>query len=295
MSGIYPPYQKPPGWNIDPDSIAHNYARMGLPVSVLEMPFWFAGNKVFDYSKNRNTGTLYGNAAWVKNAIYFPGNTDYVRVEDSPSIKNFSALTLEALVYPTADASADWGRIISKAQGTGTDDYALTRADPSYGGKIVFRINTNLGTTTLVGGTTLGNNLKWYHAVSTWDGDAMKIYLDGKLDNSGNQGGTLDNSNDYLGIGRHVASSTRNFTGYIAYVRIFPVALTLSQVQILKNNPYGMFESVKQPSIWSVPSGPTYTLTADSGSFSLAGQIRTKGANFVATFNRILFTTLHNC
>ncbi len=255
MGSIYLPYQKPTRWNIDPNAVAYNCARMGLPVPpVLNMPFWERGNKAFDYSGNQNTGTFFGNSVWGRSAIYFPGNTDYVRVNDNPSIKNFSALTLEALIYPTADPGADSARILHKAQGATGDDYALSQVGAVTDRRHpAFRINTNLGVETITGNTELTNNSKWYHVACTWDGDAMKLYVDGKLDGSGNQDGVLDDSNEYLAIGRHVASNTRNFNGYIAYVRIFPVALTQRQVQVLRDNPYGMYEPTRRTT-WKVPS-----------------------------------------
>ncbi len=78
---------------------------------------------------------------------------------------------------------------------------------------------------------------QWHQVTGTYDGNTMKIYLDGVLRNSANVTGTIHYGNDnYIMLGADAGASdlpgdcSRFFTGGLDEVRIYPVALTYSQV-----------------------------------------------------------------
>jgi hypothetical protein len=78
---------------------------------------------------------------------------------------------------------------------------------------------------------------KWHHVTGTYDGTTMKIYLDGILRNQANATGTIhyEDQNSIILAAEAGASDTpadcpHYFTGGLDEVRIYPVALSYSQV-----------------------------------------------------------------
>ena len=78
---------------------------------------------------------------------------------------------------------------------------------------------------------------QWHHVTGTYDGKTAKIYLDGVLRNQANATGTIRYGvENYILIGAEAGSADapaacpHYFTGGIDEVRIYPVALSYSQV-----------------------------------------------------------------
>jgi hypothetical protein len=78
---------------------------------------------------------------------------------------------------------------------------------------------------------------QWHQATGTYDGKTMKIYLDGILRNQVNATGAIHYGHDnYINLGANAGTSDavgecpRNFTGGLDEVRIYPAALSYSQV-----------------------------------------------------------------
>ena len=78
---------------------------------------------------------------------------------------------------------------------------------------------------------------QWHHVTGTYDGNTMKIYLDGILRNQANITGAIHYENDnYILLGAEAgaadipADCPHYFTGGLDEVRIYPVALGYSQV-----------------------------------------------------------------
>lgn len=78
---------------------------------------------------------------------------------------------------------------------------------------------------------------QWHQVTGTYDGNTMKIYLDGILRNQANATGAIHyEENNYIILGAESGASDTPaqcpppFTGGLDEVRIYPVALTYSQV-----------------------------------------------------------------
>lgn len=179
----------------------------------------------------------------------FDGSADYISVASDPAIEGFSNLCLCAWIYPTADGASAGGRIVSKQQGSGGDDYNINHGNTS----MWFRINTDSGQTTLQSGSTFTHSTAWLHLAATWDGDNMEIFFDGVSDATGNQTGTLDDSNSPLGIGGHIASSSRRFQGYIAYCVIDGTVPSDERINSMANgiHPF-VYKSSNVPAIYEL-------------------------------------------
>jgi hypothetical protein len=74
----------------------------------------------------------------------------------------------------------------------------------------------------------------WHHLADTYDGAAMKIYIDGVLANSQAQTGTIAANANALVLGNQTGFS-EYFGGYADEVRVWNVARTQAQIQSSKN------------------------------------------------------------
>ncbi|MEM9905138.1 MAG: LamG-like jellyroll fold domain-containing protein, partial [Cyanobacteria bacterium P01_D01_bin.44] len=105
---------------------------------------------------------------------------DRVEIADAPELDITDQITLAAWV--NADNFDDWDGIITK--GTSGIPYALDlRAD----GRLSFTANYNIGNGNNGGewlsNTTLTTN-QWHHIAATYDGNAVRFYIDGQLDSN---------------------------------------------------------------------------------------------------------------
>ena len=105
-----------------------------------------------------------------------------------------------------------------------------------------FNINTNLGAPGEMYSQTSLNVNQWYHITCTYDGDTMKLYLDGILDTQRPYNGVLTTysspgDNFYLGSGNSGNSFNEFFDGNIENVSLWTQLLTESDIQEYMNCP----------------------------------------------------------
>jgi membrane-associated phospholipid phosphatase len=134
------------------------------------------GSIAKDISGNGNNGTL-RNITWVHDgkfggALQFNGKSSRVEIRDSPSLHLSGAMTLEAWVYPTQEASG-WQDIIYKE----VDVYFLEAG--SNQGRPAFSVRTRDSTApTTYASSKLPLNT-WTHVAGTYDGTYLRLYLNG--------------------------------------------------------------------------------------------------------------------
>jgi hypothetical protein len=236
-----------------------------------------SGNIVYDYSGNGNNGTLYngsnicsnppnsGCPTWVDGkfgkALRFDGVDDYVSVPDSP-ILNPSTVTLCTWVkifnYSTAYQS-----IVNKGLGGGTR-YQL-RIQPYPYNK--FEVSIGNGSNyTMVSSLTTVNLNTWYFVAATADGSTVKIYVNGRVENSKSQIAPITSVNQFLVVGAR-DDNKQWLNGTIDEVMIFNRSLTDDEIKFLyqeglkklKNSGMIQFNSQIKPYIAiSNPSGKIY-------------------------------------
>jgi hypothetical protein len=183
-----------------------------------------SGGVASDSSGNGNDGAVNGGATWVAgkygNALSFDGTSGYVNVPDSSSLDFGSQITIEAWIYPGAVGS-EMG-IIAKHW---TQYYlrlglgAHAEGSVSIGG-VGYRV---YGTTTLSTG-------QWYYVVFTYDGQNMRIYVNGNLENTVALTGAIDTTTHSLTIGQ-IGSALQFFNGIIDEARIYSRALSATEIQ----------------------------------------------------------------
>jgi PKD repeat protein len=184
-----------------------------------------SGSTVNDLSGNGNTGTITA-ATWTTGklggALNFNGSSAMVTVNNSSSLALSSGMTLEAWVYPTA--LGGWRDVIYK----GTQDiYVLMGSSsqanaPSTGG--TFASQSVFGTAALPLNT-------WSHLAGTYDGAALRLYVNGTQVGSRAQSGLIATSSGPLSIGGDLDYSNQFWAGRIDEVRIYNRALTQAEIQ----------------------------------------------------------------
>src|SRR6266513_617038 len=186
------------------------------------------GTTVADASGNNNTGTISG-ATWSTlgrygNALSFNGTNNLVVVNSSASLNVTTAMTLSAWVFPTATQSG-WRTIMQRE----VDAYFLNASNdagplrPAGGG-------TFNGTVRFVGGPTALAVNTWTHVALTYDGAAIRLFVNGTQVATAAQTGTLQTNASPLRIGGNVPYG-EYFQGRLDEVRIYNRALSASEIQ----------------------------------------------------------------
>ncbi len=187
----------------------------------------------FDIYGSPSLTTLGGATTWrlASDGQYFQANGVSVS-----SIFNGSNLTLEAVIYPQTDITVgDRATIIQSSAGFGfycslnksnrkLSNYWYSKSPEGY----------------FESGAAISNNT-WNHVVSVWNSADGKIYQYlNNVKTSDNTSGTSGNINStQIIIGRE--SSSRQFSGGIALVRMYNIALSDSQITQNFNATRGRF------------------------------------------------------
>lgn len=149
----------------------------------------------------------------------------------------YSGLTVSAWINADSLAAntiaSSWGSL-------GNSDFAWLL----FGGwwvdnKIDFLISSSGSDYTGVeSNTTLSNDI-WYHVVGTWESTSMKMYINGKLDNTNTTSipSSIYNNSFNTYIGADSDGGLRRFwQGQIDDVRIYNYALTAQQIKEIYND-----------------------------------------------------------
>jgi len=185
-----------------------------------------SGTTAADASGNGNTGTVSG-ATWTTagrngGALSFDGASDYVTVAGSASLGLATAATVEAWVYPTA--SSGWRAIVAKERNRGGFPYGLETNAGVPDGYVKTSSKRAAAATTALAAST------WTHLALTYDGAAVRLYVNGALAGSRSASGSIASSSDPLRIGGDVTWAEW-FQGRIDDVRVYSRALSAAEVQ----------------------------------------------------------------
>jgi len=229
-------------YDADGDNMTYiyNWFKNDSSLAVLNMPFdnnisTTEPGAIRDYSPYQNNGTLGGGSAssapiyksgsdCISGGCYqFDGN-DYVTVQDSSSISPTSALTVSAWIKSSSPGNAIG--VITKGPTNGDYDYMLYFTD--NGGTISGYIKDNAGTASSISYSFNWADNLFHYYVFAYDGDYMRLYIDGYLVNSLDT--PLYNIRDSLyplSIGR---GEVNYLNGMIDEVQIYDYALTEEQI-----------------------------------------------------------------
>ena len=187
-----------------------------------------SGAKLLDRSGHSNHGTIL-NGAWTTGkfggALAFNGSSTRVVIPNSPSLALSRGATLEAWVCPAAVLSG-WDCIIAKEMATAKSAAYGLYANAS-GNKPLGTIYCG-GEKLFQGGSALPAG-GWSHVALTYDGAALRLYLNGRIVASQAQTGMIITSFGDLSIGGDSIWG-EYFKGEIDELRIYNRVLANSEV-----------------------------------------------------------------
>lgn len=175
----------------------------------------------------------------VNYALSFDGYDDFVEILNNNNSLSLTAMTVEAWVKASPGGSV--GRVVYKnAARTGnSDNYTLNVGNNSAP---YFHIEEAVGDRDYsVTSTVSATSTQWMHIAGVYDGNQMRIYINGMLDNTitiGSQALYQGAENLFLGTDRFsnhggypVGQIPRNsYSGLIDEVRIWNIARTDQQI-----------------------------------------------------------------
>ena len=153
-------------------------------------------------------------------ALSFDGDDDLVTVPDSASIDLTTGMTLEAWVKP--EAATDWRTVIFK-ESSGHSAYALyANGETDVPSVYLGGVSGALGTSELDAG-------KWTHLAATYDGNNLRLFVNGTLAGTLPHEGDLSATDGPLTFGaNHVWGE--HFRGLIDEVRVYNRALSAAEL-----------------------------------------------------------------
>ncbi len=205
----------------NPDPSKSRWNRLVIPTNEAAMPSWDLKLAKYAGSPFRSWGYAGG----------FDGVDDYVEVSDAPSLDVVSALTVEAWFNVNA---LDGDRTIVRK----VEPYLFI----IEGDKLCFQIcdEENGWTVTRAEWTPSDPSAfwigKWHHAIGSYDGSYLRLYVDGELKDEKSRTGNMPATAYNLYIGSR-DGSVSFFNGTIALVRIWNRSLSDDEVQALYFDP----------------------------------------------------------
>ena len=157
----------------------------------------------------------------IDDAQDFDGVDDYVNVPHSTSLDITGNITIEAwLKHDNTESEF----IVAKR--AASNAYSLyTSATHAPGFEVFIG-----GVRRYVDGSTVLSAATWYHVVGTYDGENLRIYLNGEIDGTTPQTGNIDSTTDPVRIGWAIADFF-GFDGIIDEVRISSIVRSAAWVK----------------------------------------------------------------
>jgi len=188
------------------------------------------GNKWFDCSRCRNNGIIV--EATIKQgrhgaALWFDGVNDYVNCGNDVHLNPTGAITVETWIK--LDAASE-GKSSSIPIIRRNNSYLLRKDEEASGGYFSFFIHDGSSWEPGVNSGFSSAFGVWYHIVGTYDGQHVKIYINGRLKGSSARTGAMPSNGNNTVIGFW---NTDYFPGLIDEVRIYNRALLAEEIKNL--------------------------------------------------------------
>jgi len=179
--------------------------------------------EVKDSSGLGNDGRAYGGANTALIGMkgrsgYFDGSNDQVGIpHHSTLVGTRKAISMQCWVHPTDTIDAN--RIVTKKW-----QYYFEILN----GRFRWEVSGSLPQQYLASTVDIPTD-QWTHLAGTWDGTTMKLYVNGRLDNSQGRVDTMSSYTYDVYIGNS-EGETRNFNGYIDELRLYDRELSRDEI-----------------------------------------------------------------
>jgi len=191
------------------------------------------GKIIFDSSKNKNNGIIYGDAEWVDGksgkGLRFNGQNSYVKVPDSKSLNIKKTLTIETWVKFRAIDRSSFPTIIAKGIAESSMIYWL-----SYNAKYAywsFCLGNGYNSNCFAYYLEAPDNNIWYHLAIVFDKGFYKFYLNGILEMA-DYTGIADIATEKYPLYIGAYSSNMHFlNGTLDEVKIYEWALSETEIK----------------------------------------------------------------
>ena len=197
---------------------------------VLYFPFdEGTGEVVKDSSSNGNDGKFFGKPKWVagkyKQGLELDGESA-VKVPDSKTLNPPTEITVCVWIKPERLGKPEQ-RLVSKDDFTNNhrDYFCELQAD----GTVSFGVWTSAGRQIPVGGAV--KEKEWHHVAGTYDGETVRLYIDGNEVASGPVSEKLVDTEANLVIGMFEGDAPYAFSGVVDEVAVFSEALTPQKIK----------------------------------------------------------------
>ncbi len=203
------------------------------------------GSSATDWSGSGNTGTWNGTlgSQWINGkfgtAGVFNGTNNYVNNGTSTTAEP-TTITLSAWIKTTsAGTTSTANTIFDKTRGASNGSAYLFDVGGDIGvghaGKLEFAMFNGSAWTAVYSNLSVNDGI-WHHVVATYDLQNMKLYVDGKLDNTLATTMAIPyNGTQSLYIGAYNNAGTCFYNGSIDEARVYKRAMTSAEVTQLYN------------------------------------------------------------
>ncbi|MCZ2337361.1 MAG: LamG domain-containing protein, partial [Chitinophagales bacterium] len=117
-------------------------------------------------------------------------------------------------------------------------------------GQVTFNIFDSASNQYKVTSTSTYNDGSWHHAVGTFDGNNVKLYIDGQLIGTVTAAVNIYYESDEITIGRDGGVSSRYFTGQMDELKIYNRALTEQEIIAQYNSIHGHMINMDPSTDW---------------------------------------------
>jgi hypothetical protein len=236
-----------------------------------------SGAIAVDSSGHGNDG-LISDAAWTDgrsgNALLFDGATSRVTVPHADKLGISAALTIEAWVQPYSSGGGQ-GLVVVKERDDGLAYSLYSQGNAGPGAQVAVNESGSDVLAEALAGIPLS---AWTHLAMTYDGDFLRLFVDGAQVQSTGAAGLIQMSEEPLLIGGSTVWPADSFHGLIDEVRIYDRALSAEEIQANMETPV---EPPATPTATPTPTStprPTATATVPPTSTATPTATRTPTA-----------------
>ena len=192
-----------------------------------------AGLTAVDSSGHGNDGTLVGNPVWGEGRIHggltFNGTSSYVECTGGTGLDVRKALTLTMWVRTGDSGNGERNSYLMKGEFT----YGMRHRDTNDLEFYIYSVGHHYARVP----ATSAFNGTWHHLAGTYDGTAVRLYIDGQVQATTACTGLInEDTNYYVNFGRNSQGDSANqwyYQGDLDEVRIYDRALSQEEIQKL--------------------------------------------------------------